>query len=246
MLALLLHALPEAFGSLLGTLSAALPDGHRYALLVSTLVASFPLLVVPASLLGATFPVALRIYTTNVARVGSRTGNLYAANTVGAVLGSLTAGLLLIPLLGAMASLVLVAALFLSIGIGLVWAAPVPERRRSQARVGVAAITAVAFGLAALLIPYRVTLNFDQSTLDDSDLLYHAEGVQNTIDVVRSKSGATSLIIGGNVEADNGYRQRRHFVLKGHLPLMLHDRPQRARDRETPGGSVDARDEAST
>lgn len=59
----------------------------------------------------------------------------------------------------------------------------------------------------------------------DADLLYHAEGIQNTIDVVRSKSGATSLIIGGNVEADNGYRQRRHFVLKGHLPLMLQENP---------------------
>jgi spermidine synthase len=91
--------------------------------------------------------------------------------------------------------------------------------------VGAAVVTSLACGIAALLIPYRVTLNFNQSTLADAELLHHAEGIQNTIDVVRSKSGATSLIIGGNVEADNGYRQRRHFVLKGHLPLMLQEYP---------------------
>jgi spermidine synthase len=78
----------------------------------------------------------------------------------------------------------------------------------------------------ALLLPYRVTLNFNQMQLAGAELLYHSEGVQNTIDVVRSESGATSLIIGGNVEADNGYRQRRHFILKGHLPLLLMEDPK--------------------
>jgi spermidine synthase len=224
-LALALHALPGAFGSLLGALAAALPGGNQHALVVAALVASFPLLVIPASLLGATFPVALRIYTTNVAQVGRRTGNIYAANTLGAVMGSLTGGLVLIPLLGAMASLVLVAALFLGIGLWLASVAPREGLPDLRPRLGVAVITTFACGIAALLIPYRVTLNFNQSTLADAELLYHAEGIQNTIDVVRSKSGATSLIIGGNVEADNGYRQRRHFVLKGHLPLMLQSEP---------------------
>jgi spermidine synthase len=77
------------------------------------------------------------------------------------------------------------------------------------------------------MIPYRVILNFNQKILDNSELVYHADGVQNTIDVLRSPSGATSLIIGGNVEADNGYRQRRHFVLKGQLPLLFQEDPRR-------------------
>jgi spermidine synthase len=84
----------------------------------------------------------------------------------------------------------------------------------------------VPCALTALLVPQPITLNFNQSTFEDAEHLYHAEGVQNTIDIVRAKSGATSLIIGGNVEADNGYRQRRHFVLKGHLPLMLMEDPR--------------------
>jgi spermidine synthase len=218
-LALLLHALPDVFGWLLGTLAASLQNGREHALVLATLLASFPLLVVPATLLGATFPVALRIYTTNVAHVGSRTGAIYAANTLGAVVGALAAGLVLIPSLGAMASLVLVAALFLSIGVGL---AAVAERSVPtygiRRPIGLAVATTFVCGVGALLLPYRVTLNFAQETLADAELLYHAEGIQNTVDVVRSESGATSLIIGGNVEADDGHQQRPASTLRPQGP----------------------------
>jgi len=226
-LGLLLHAVPGIFGRLLTAVATMLPGAQEHALVIATLLASFPLLVVPATLLGATFPVALRIYTTNVARVGSRTGNLYASNTLGAVLGSLAGGLLLLPNLGAMASLALVTILFLCIGTGLALTRDSSgERVLPPSRLGVTALATLACVAIAVMIPYRVTLNFNQKILDDAELLYHADGVQNTIDVVRSPSGATSLIIGGNVEADNGYRQRRHFVLKGHLPLLFQEEPR--------------------
>jgi len=226
-LCLLLHALPSIFGTLLGKVAALLPNAQEYALVVSTLIASFPLLVIPATLLGATFPVALRVYTTSVAHVGSRTGNIYAANTIGAVLGSLTAGLILIPTLGANASLALIAVLFLTVGVGLGCVrGQFDERALSLRPISLAAGVTLLCSTWALLLPYHVTLNFNQDTLSDAELLYHAEGIQNTIDVVHAKSGATSLIIGGNVEADNSYRQRRHFILKGHLPLLFMAEPR--------------------
>ena len=224
-LALAFRALPDVFGRLLGVVAAQV--GSEHALVVSTLLASFPLLVVPATLLGATFPVALRVYTTNVAHVGSRTGNLYAANTAGAVLGSLVGGLVMIPAFGTSGSLVAIAFLFAAVGCVLSGApslrtGPAPALRPAAIAAGVTLV----FGVVALSLPYRVVLNFNQQTLADAELLHHAEGIQNTIDVVRAPSGATSLVIGGNVEADDGYRQRRHFVLKGHLPLLWMDEPR--------------------
>jgi len=219
-LALLLHATPAVFGRLLAALAAPLGE---HALVAATLLVSFPLLVVPASLLGATFPVALRVYTTSIARVGSRSGDVYAANTAGAVAGSLAAGFVLIPWLGATATVAVLALLFLAVGGGL--AALARRARPAPAGVRPAAALALACGAAALLLPYRPTLNFDSASLAGATLLHHAEGVQNTIDVVRAPSGATSLVIGGNVEADDGERQRRHFVLKGHLPLLLLEDP---------------------
>ena len=219
-LGLLLHVTPAVFGRLLAALGPRLGE---HALVASTLLVSFPLLVVPASLLGATFPAALRVYTTSVARVGSRSGDLYASNTLGAVFGSLVAGFVLIPRLGASVTIALLGLLFLAVGAAL---ARVSGRAALGALWPAAALTLLC-SAAALLLPYRPLLNFDQASLADAKLLYHAEGVQNTIDVVRAASGATSLIIGGNVEADDGYRQRRHFVLKGHLPLLLMREPAR-------------------
>ncbi len=222
-LGLLLHVTPAVFGRLLAALAPRLAE---HALVVATLLVSFPLLVVPASLLGATFPVALRVYTTSVARVGSRSGDIYASNTIGAVLGSLCAGFVLIPRLGASASIALLALLFLAVAAGLAWASTRGARPALAPRsFGLGAALTFVCSAGALLLPYRPTLNFDQANLAGATLLYHADGVQNTIDVMRAPSGATSLIIGGNVEADDGYRQRRHFVLKGHLPLLLMREP---------------------
>jgi spermidine synthase len=122
---------------------------------------------------------------------------------------------------------VLLAFGFLGIGVFLARlpdgsGAPGPARRF----IAPAGAVALLCGVVALLLPYRVTLNFNQQRPVGAELLYHGEGVQNTIDVVRSANGITSLIIGGNVEADDGYSQRRHFVLKGHLPLLLIPEPK--------------------
>lgn len=226
-LCLLVNAIPSLFGRLLSALAAALGQGQEHTLVIATLLASFTLLIVPTTLLGATFSVALRVYTTSVARVGSRTGNLYFANTVGSVVGSLGAGLLLVPTFGTGPSLAIVALLFAGTGAYLgVTQAKVDGEAWLRSPLAALGAGAVACALVSLAIPYRVTFNFNQRTHEDAELVYHADGVQNTIDVLRSRDGTTALVIGGNIEADDGYLQRRHFVLKGHLPLMLQEQPK--------------------
>jgi len=225
-LCLLINVVPGLFGEILGIAAAVSPDPGS-ALVIATLLTSFAFLIVPTTLLGATFSVALRAYTTNVSRVGSRTGNLYFSNTFGAILGSLAGGLVLIPTIGAKASLAVIALLFALNGVYLAL-----TNQRSSMRVlaqpafAVGMLAVIIAAGASALIPYRVTLNFNQNAGAQTQLLYHKEGIQNTVDIVRSRSGITSLIIGGNVEADDGYTQRRHFVLKGHLPLMLLEKPR--------------------
>jgi predicted membrane-bound spermidine synthase/tetratricopeptide (TPR) repeat protein len=71
---------------------------------------SFVLLVFPTLLMGATLPVLSRFFVRNFAQFGRRVGNLYATNTLGAVIGCAAGGFLLIPTLG-MRSTVYVAAI---------------------------------------------------------------------------------------------------------------------------------------
>ncbi|NQV16183.1 fused MFS/spermidine synthase [bacterium] len=68
----------------------------------------FLLMVGPTIALGATFPLVGKIYTSSITKIGKSIGFAYAINTVGALLGSFSAGFLLIPLLGKENSLSLV------------------------------------------------------------------------------------------------------------------------------------------
>ena len=70
---------------------------------------SFVLLVFPTLLMGATLPVLSRFFVRSFAQFGRRVGDLYATNTLGAVIGCATAGFLFVPTLGMRATVFLAA-----------------------------------------------------------------------------------------------------------------------------------------
>jgi spermidine synthase len=63
-------------------------------------VISFCLLLIPTFLMGGTLPILSKYVISSPQHVGKRTGTLYAVNTLGAVMGSLLTGYLLIGLIG--------------------------------------------------------------------------------------------------------------------------------------------------
>ncbi len=73
----------------------------------------------PTLLMGAAFPVVVRIYTRGLGSIGRQTGTLYAVNTVGAILGSFLSGFVLIPLLGSKNSVMLLVLLSIAAGFSL-------------------------------------------------------------------------------------------------------------------------------
>jgi predicted membrane-bound spermidine synthase/cytochrome c-type biogenesis protein CcmH/NrfG len=78
---------------------------------------SFVLLVFPTLLMGATLPVLSRFYVRSFAQFGRRIGDLYATNTLGAVIGCAAAGFVLIPTLGMRATVYLAATVNLVIAV---------------------------------------------------------------------------------------------------------------------------------
>ncbi|MEZ4235505.1 MAG: hypothetical protein R3F59_04950 [Myxococcota bacterium] len=67
-------------------------------------------LLPPASLMGATFPFAVRGAMGDGEHVAAPVGRVYAANTFGGVLGAVGAGFVVLPALGLQAGLALAAA----------------------------------------------------------------------------------------------------------------------------------------
>src|SRR5262245_41279738 len=78
---------------------------------------TFALLIVPATLIGATLPILIRFYTETIEDVGWQAGRLYAVNAMGAALGAALAGFVLVPRAGTMFALY--AAAVCNIGIAL-------------------------------------------------------------------------------------------------------------------------------
>src|SRR5215472_1063732 len=62
-------------------------------------------LILPTTLIGISFPLASELTVMRMSALGRRIGTLYASNTIGGVLGSLTAGFFLIPYLGTQSAL---------------------------------------------------------------------------------------------------------------------------------------------
>src|SRR5438105_15687680 len=70
----------------------------------------------PTVLLGLTFPLVARLFTQNLYKVGSGVGSSYAANTLGAILGSFVGGFILIPTIGVQNSITFAVIVNLIIG----------------------------------------------------------------------------------------------------------------------------------
>ncbi|MCC5950940.1 MAG: fused MFS/spermidine synthase [Acidimicrobiia bacterium] len=102
----------------------------------------------PAVVLGMVLPWCIRVVQDAAGSPGARVGRLVAVNTVGAIAGSLVAGFVLLPMVGAARALLLVAAAYPVTALVVVWRAW-PER--AGLRVSWSVATAAAVVLLAIV-----------------------------------------------------------------------------------------------
>ncbi|MCA9751020.1 MAG: fused MFS/spermidine synthase, partial [Gemmatimonadetes bacterium] len=197
-------------------------------LLVEFLLAALPLLP-PTLISGAAFPLAVGI---DRARGGASrsVGDIYSANTVGAILGSWIAGFALIPLVGLRTGIAIAAGV-------LVLATLVLSFQRG-ARVAGIVTTAVAVAMFALLPQWdRAELTSsgfanrvlamrtgEAAQQDRSELVFVKEGITTTVSV-RSWRGELTMQMNGITEASTTVDLSTQ-VLVGALPSLLNRSPE--------------------
>lgn len=228
LLGILTYFVPRVFSILLWRLVTVSGSSFGFACTLAEFLISAALIAIPTSLLGATFPVAVRICTPNVHAIGRGTARVYAANTAGAVTGALLGGLLLIPTFGNRASLLITATIFAATGVFLVYRTNGEGwKNLMQPKVLVSLALFTIFVTISSLLPYQIVLNFsnpqDQKPFRS---IYHGEGIAHTVDIFRTKQNITIMAVNGTTEADTTYAQRRGFILKADLPLLLHSNPR--------------------
>jgi spermidine synthase len=202
---------------------------------------AFLYMVVPAFFMGAAFPLAGAIHARSRNAVGRAVGEVLAYNTVGAILGAAISGFALIHLLGIERSLHMLA--LLNVGVGLAVLASLARSRRPVAAV--AAVTAAILGVLALrpgvlrmwdmnrLAIFRsnqpeafATLAMMREAVENTDVLYYAEGAESIVSVIRIKGGEQSFLTNGRVEASSHLQAQQCQLTLGHLPMLLARNPR--------------------
>lgn len=174
------------------------------------------LLLPPAAMSGALFPLAMRMVLDDPRLAAAGVGRMSAINTIGGIAGSLATGFLLLPVLGMAASLRILTLLGV-LGAAAAWLGL--GRGRIASRAAAAALVLAAW----LAIPPLTGTRLPADLLAPRDKLVDlAEGMSATLAVVR---GEDTL----NLEINRhwqGQDTKCHQIMAAHVPMLLHPRPR--------------------
>lgn len=182
----------------------------------------FAVMLLPALLMGMTFPVVSKICTPHLKRLGTRIGEIGFLDTVGSIFGAFAAGFVLIPLFGVVTS-VLIAA-FINLTIALLTILLHPHRNPVFKTASMISIGVLAL-LAVLILPGNKYFQNWQTKRASDRLLYYHEGADAAIAVAQHNDGVKFLAINGSVTAFTNYGDTRVHKMLGYLPWLLHDDP---------------------
>jgi spermidine synthase len=95
----------------------------------------FLVLLIPTTLMGATWPVVNKAYIKHFEKLGKGTGTLYSVNSFGAIIGSWAAGFILIPWLGIKGSSIFAATINLIVGLTIFTLSKSYEKKSEIVRI---------------------------------------------------------------------------------------------------------------
>ena len=180
----------------------------------------------PALLWGLSFPLALAAAASNEPDSGALVGEVYAANTVGAILGAVGFSIVLIPWVGTQASQQALIALSVVAGLILFYKSGL----KGSGYFGVAAATLIAIYLFATVseVPWLAIAYGRRMSLQTSPgkPLYIGEGRNSSVVVSRLDGGQIYFHVSGKVEASTEPYDMRLQRMLGHIPALIHEKPK--------------------
>ncbi|HTI49643.1 MAG TPA: fused MFS/spermidine synthase, partial [Planctomycetaceae bacterium] len=194
-----------------------------------------------AALWGASFPLALAAVASPAQDPARLVGRIYAANTLGAIVGAVAFSTVIIGAAGTQRSQQLL--LLLALGSCLLILLPSALRTRSSVdaaprslfrRLGSAALilcaAAPALAVVVNIPPVSGALIADGRTvLTDADkgvIVYQGEGLNSSVAVKMHYDGTRSFHVSGKAEASSAPQDMRLQKMLAHIPALLHPRPR--------------------
>jgi len=225
-------AFDPALKSTYGLTSSGLSDDPtgRFVLDVWYRLRSILLLVaVPALATGATYPLANALVQRSREEVGQRAGVLYLANTLGAVIGSLGAGFVLLPRAGIQVGvliLLLCATGSIATVCSEVWRSERSGKSRWAAPLALIIASIALLGWNRLPTDYLSLKSFTEAERS-AGFLSLSEGVTQSVAVAEVPgSDARLLYTNGALMSATVLRVQRYMRLFAHLPLLQMQSPR--------------------
>lgn len=176
--------------------------------------------VLPATLLwGASFPLALAAAGTGRGTSGV-VARIYSANTLGAILGALSASLLLVAWVGSQRSEQLLIAVSAITGLLLI-------RPATPLRFVAALLTGLSIYSVPPIEPLLITHGrFAASWAGKGDIVFAKEGRNSSVGVTRFPDGVLTFHVAGKIQASNNARDMRLQRMLGHLTTLTAAHPR--------------------
>ncbi|UCE07480.1 MAG: fused MFS/spermidine synthase, partial [bacterium] len=189
-------------------------------------------LLLPTFLMGAAFPLVNRIYVAELSHLGRKVGNVYSVNTVGAIIGSFLAGFVIMPLLGIVTSIIVLATL--NVGIGI-WATLLENQTRNIKRIGL-----VISACALIVLTVGAWLSYTNNPIVAAHPVFKGNRVEYYRD---TPSGSLSVLknieeigpwgrnikflnINGNNTAHTTFADIVVHKMLAHVPMLFHSSPK--------------------
>lgn len=200
-------------------------------------------MIIPTIFLGMSLPVATRIASRGINVLGKSVGNVFAVNTLGTVIGSLLAGLVLIPLIGVKHTIEIGIACNLLNGTLILLFVNTLSHRKTFTVISALVVVVVMYlvfipnwnrGVMLFGVFRQIHSNFPvpasysefESRINLANkILYYKEGTSATIGVVETFEQRI-LVVNGKPDASSKTDLPTQ-LLCGQLPCLLHKNPQR-------------------
>lgn len=192
-----------------------------YLAVGNVLMQSIGVLGIPTLLMGMAFPVAARVVVQS-SRVGRDVGRLYALNTIGAIIGSVAAGFLIVPWLGLTNGLLVLGAVDMALGVATLWRVPSASRHQ----LIFLPLAVLMLGAVYLGLPARRGLQ-PLTTVMDKQVFYE-EGPLATVAVIENNAKDRTIYVDGVGVAGTDAVVQTDQKSLAHVPMMLLRNPTAA------------------
>ncbi|HPG38948.1 MAG TPA: fused MFS/spermidine synthase [bacterium] len=184
---------------------------------------AFLVMFLPAVFMGASFPVASRIVTPRLQKIGARLGLLYFFNTLGGVIGSFLTAFIFISLFGIAATMA--AMILLNLLLGVFFLLNNDSIKTLRFAAGYLLLSVMLLLVILKITPARLFAVAYTHVEKDNALVGFREGIEGTVtvhEIKRPFEQNLRIDVDGLNVAGTSFMLKTLQTLQGYLPICIH------------------------